>query len=525
MSQEKSQMPVSRQIRYFKRSRENWKQNAAQKQQKIREYEQTIRSLKISRDNWKTRAKESEKRVKELEKRLEKREQTTSKTSEVSPKEILIEDLTKVPGHHYAVQTIQVSVRQVMEAGNSYRGVATTMNIFSQTFNIESPHYSTIRQWLGRIGLYELNRDKEKRQDWIYIVDSTMELGEEKALIIYGISEQDWQSQLLKEGRALKHTDGEILGIEVTKSAPGEWIREILEKLTLKLGIPRQIVADNGSNLKKGIKLYQENYPQVIYTYDVTHAMANLLKKELVPSPSFQDFLADCNRGKQQLQQTELAFLAPPHQRGQCRYFNAERLVNWAINLLSCPLDIFADLLPSLDHDNLEKRLKEKLIWLNKYQEQIPLWAKMIQMTRSLEKQLKILGLNRNSGRQFSQTLSSMVIPKSLKPFKEKIFNYLEAEMELIEDNRTVLATSDVLESIFGKYKHFSQRCPLKDIRSMLLTIPLATMNLTRDVIKKALETVRGIDLSQWVNKVFGQSMFSQRKTLFVAANSDMKTV
>jgi hypothetical protein len=42
------------------------------------------------------------------------------------------------------------------------------------------------------------------------------------------------------------------------------------------------------------------------------------------------------------------------------------------------------------------------------------------------------------------------------------------------------------------------------------LTIPLATMNLTRDVIKKALETVRGIDLSQWVNKVFGQSMFSQ---------------
>jgi chromosome segregation ATPase len=111
VSQEKSQMPVSRQIRYFKRSRENWKQNAAQKQQKIREYEQTIRSLKISRDNWKTRAKESEKRVKELEKRLEKREQTTSKISEVSPKEISIEDLTKVPGHHYAVQTIQVSIQ------------------------------------------------------------------------------------------------------------------------------------------------------------------------------------------------------------------------------------------------------------------------------------------------------------------------------------------------------------------------------------------------------------------------------
>ena len=64
------------------------------------------------------------------------------------------------------------------------------------------------------------------------------------------------------------------------------------------------------------------------------------------------------------------------------------------------------------------------------------------------------------------------------------------------QDERTILATYDILESIFGKYKHFSQRCPLSDLRSMLLTIPLSTLKLTRDVIKQALETVRGIDLS-----------------------------
>lgn len=105
------------------------------------------------------------------------------------------------------------------------------------------------------------------------------------------------------------------------------------------------------------------------------------------------------------------------------------------------------------------------MIWLNKYQEQIPLWGKMIQMTRTLEKQLKTLGLNRQSEGQFSRTLSSMIIPQSLEPFKQKILNYLQVEMELIEDNRTVLATSDVIESIFGKYKCFSRRCPLKDLR------------------------------------------------------------
>ena len=177
-------MPVSRQIRYLRGSRDNWKQNAAKKQRKIREYEQTIRSLKISRDNWKTRAKKAEKRVKELENKLEKQEPKKSKISEERASEILIENLAQVQRHHYTVQTIQVSIQQIIEAGNSYRGVAKTLKIFSQSFKIESPHYSTIRQWLGRIGLYELNRKKEKLQDWIYIVDSTLELGREKALVV-----------------------------------------------------------------------------------------------------------------------------------------------------------------------------------------------------------------------------------------------------------------------------------------------------------------------------------------------------
>ena len=71
------------------------------------------------------------------------------------------------------------------------------------------------------------------------------------------------------------------------------------------MGIPRQIVTDNGSNLKKGIKLYQQKNPELISTYDVTHAMANLLKKELVSSESYQSFITDCHRCKQQLKQTE----------------------------------------------------------------------------------------------------------------------------------------------------------------------------------------------------------------------------
>jgi len=329
-------MPVSRQIRYLREIKDNWKEKAAEKQQKIRELEQKNSALSRSRQKWKTRAQEAEKRVKELEKeKIKSEKEHVDKQSEK-----LIENSLLVKGHHYTVQTIQISVQEIRDAGNSYRGVAKSLKILSQSLSVQSPHYSTIRQWLGRIGLYELKREKEKQTDWIFIIDLTVELGQEKAIVIYGISQKVWQDSVLAHGRGLRHTDGEILAIQVTKTATGEWINNILEKLSKQVGIPRQIVADNGSNLKKGIELYIENHPQVIHTYDVTHGMANLLKKELVPSKVFQKFITDCNKCRQQLQQTELAFLAPPSSRSKCRYFNVERLVNWAIKLLSCPLDI-----------------------------------------------------------------------------------------------------------------------------------------------------------------------------------------
>ena len=117
-----------------------------------------------------------------------------------------------------------------------------------------------------------------------------------------------------------------------------------------------------------------------------------------------------------------------------------------------------------------------------------------------------------------------MIVPSSLQSFLEKITAYLTREISLVQEDLTFLGTSDVLESIFGKYKRFSARSPLKDLRQMLLTIPLSTMTLTADVVRKAgLETVRGHELQQWLHQVFGQSMLSKRKTLFAVELDDIK--
>ncbi len=79
------------------------------------------------------------------------------------------------------------------------------------------------------------------------------------------------------------------------------------------------------------------------------------------------------------------------------------------------------------------------------------------------------------------------------------------------------------LNQFLANINTFLSRCPLKDFRQTLLTIPLSTMNLTSNVIQKALSTVRCRDLSEWINKVFGTSMLSKRKAVFNRSFDDMK--
>jgi hypothetical protein len=70
-----------------------------------------------------------------------------------------------------------------MSGLNSFRGIAKTFEILSidwanpgmERLSQDSPNFNTIRQWVLRLGLHELNRTKEDRADWIFILDMTIE--------------------------------------------------------------------------------------------------------------------------------------------------------------------------------------------------------------------------------------------------------------------------------------------------------------------------------------------------------------
>jgi hypothetical protein len=429
----------------------------------------------------------------------------------------------KIKGQTYTAQIILQALELLIHCSISFRGAEKVLRVFAVGRSAAIPSFSSIRNWLARMGLYELERTKECREDWIFIVDLTVELGKQKALVVLGLSHQRFVDTVVAQRRGVCHQDVEVLGLDILDSTKGEIIQQKLEQISQRVGVPVQIVADQGSDLACGIKRYQQEHPELIYTHDVTHGMALLLKEQLESNSRYQSFVKQCTLTRQRLQQTEFSFLSPPSQRSQCRYFNVERLTDWATGLLNASTETLLQLMPNQDAARVDSILKEKLGWLSEYELDVVHWQRMVQMTRTLETQLKQFGLSSSTLETFQQQQSLREDP-SLQAFQQQILNYLTTQCSPIKGGKPFLASSDVIESLFGKYKQFSARCPLPEMTQMLLSLCVSTMDLTTTVIKQALETVRFSEVEAWVRSTLGQSMLSKRKTLFSTRFDDTET-
>ena len=272
---------ASRLARLFKKSRDDWKAKAAEKQKRIRALEIKIRDLSQSRDHWKQQAKSAQQQLAKQEMKIAPLQKT--ELGEIETEEEILEGewlpaqaLFAPKGHVYPVFVIQLAVEQIIQGFNSLRGCKKNFELFSQFFEA-IPSFSSIRNWLYRIGLYALSQPLTRRDDWILIPDFTVELGSKRCLVILGIPlisfcdpKRVFRDSAQEPSFALQHLDVEVLAIEVLQHSTGQIIEEIFTQLTEKIGTSLQIVADHGSDLKNGIERYQQNNSKVIYTHDVT---------------------------------------------------------------------------------------------------------------------------------------------------------------------------------------------------------------------------------------------------------------
>ena len=121
-------------------------------------------------------------------------------------------------------------------------------------------------------------------------------------------------------GTCLRHEHVEPIALYPVQTSTGEVVYQQLTAAVAHTGVPREILSDGGSDLQAGVARFQRAHPETQAIYDIKHKTALVLKHELAEEARWQAFTQQAAQTKQRVQQTPLAFSAPPAQRRRAVY-------------------------------------------------------------------------------------------------------------------------------------------------------------------------------------------------------------
>lgn len=389
----------------------------------------------------------------------------------------------------------------------SLRAASYAFKIFEPWFQGGVPSHTVIQNWVLRYGLHMLESSKEKRDDWIYVLDHTIEFGQKKCLLVIGITLEDFQKNNCK----VRHEDAEVLVIDIETKADANSVYESLKLATQKTGTPIQMISDHGSNIWKGVELFiEESKSNIMQTYDVTHKASIILKKQLENNERWKEFVNKMSYTKKSLVHTILAFMAPGKPKEKARWLNLENYLTWAYSAIQQG---------TKKMNELEKdKFTERVSWIKEYKKDLKLWNNMLIMLNLMKYEVKSNGLGKKTVEAFQCRLDKSKIKINTPELKEvysQIYEYLLVETQGLT-NSHVLGCSDIIESIFGKYKKFSARSPMKEVGKSILTIPVFTNEVTPERVLTAMEKVSAKKVDQWLKKKLSKSLFAKRKKFFL---------
>lgn len=425
---------------------------------------------------------------------------------------------TPVARQHYSLGQIAGALSLMLDCRGSLRGAALATGLINRLLGGEPevPSPTSVRSWLLRIGLHQLQRPLEPADDWVWIVDHTVQIGELKCLIIVGFRLGPWQQ---RTDRTLAYADVELIGLWPVRTSTGEIVAEQLEAGVARTGVPCLVVSDQGSDLQRGLTLFQAQHREVVWIYDIKHKTASLLKHELADDPVWTAFATRANQMKRQVQQTELAFCNPPQQRGKARYMSVDLLVAWGAKVLSW-LDEPRPTGRTLD----AARIAEKVGWLRDYREPLRQWGRALQVIEAAETLVRREGHHADSAAELRQRLPPVEAGSLADRLRSKLLEFLREQALLVPARQRLPGSSEVLESIIGKYKTLQGERGQFGATSMLLAIGAFVGRLTVRGIGAALQTIRGATLDKWARTHLGSTIQSQRKQAFPSPNRGTET-
>ena len=481
-----------------------WKTKAMQRGKDNKALRKRIKELTTSRNNFRMKYYDLKNDFKELEKARGKVVKGLIKSTQQKPKH-----------HNFSTVIIHVLLTITLRSNIKFRALEKDGKIRAEIIEDydEAPSHVTIRNWTLKVGFYELTRPKEKADDWIILLDHSIQFGKEKIFTILGIREKD----LLELDRPLQRTDLVPLLI----NPKGKWngllvLDEILE-LQKDLGRIKYAVGDYGSDLKKGLRL-----AGITHIHDLSHLISLVIEKIYDKDNKYNELKDKMSLMRNKFSQTILASIVPPKKRKKSEYQSFDKLIKWSedvLNLINNTLndEVKVAKIEKEFKDAPLSEIKKEFSWINDYQELITELSQINKVVKEIEKDMKQSGFSLKTLQNAKESLCKLQSANG-KKLKVNLTIKLEEQFELLPDaTERVLFSSDILESTFGAYKNRVSENPMASVTSLMLIIAAFTCNLTEDNVKKCIENVKMADIKKWSEDNIGISIHKQRNVLLRA--------
>lgn len=385
--------------------------------------------------------------------------------------------------------------------------VASVLKVIFGEVTERTPHRTTIRNWFIRNGIHNLEKPIEKSDDLVAIGDITISLGKLKCLAILGTRIDKLEQ---RKDYILNHQDVEILGLHITEKATGDFVQQSFEETRNRIGTDfLGIVIDQGAEMKKGCKQYQKGHINSIIIHDIKHKMSLVMEHALKKNFVWIEFNKKILETRRLIQQTEFAAMVPPRQRSKARFMDIGYILNWRTRVLEAKESGRLDCIP-------QKRYEEYFGWLREYEKAFEDWDFMEGAVDMINSTCREHGLSDETYEYLRINFEEafLVEDEYLKKFLKEALKSVEDEKNKLKPGQVMLCSTEVEESIFGKFKELNSGG--QGIGSNILG--LATFvgpKLTEASVKEAMEgcaTKKGL---HWIKQKVANTLGSLRYQIF----------
>jgi hypothetical protein len=472
-------------------------------------------------DKWRQKSLEQTALIKELTLTINSLSSVpTSVSTSTSSKDVVLS------GYKFPLSVMWLSIVLYVN-GLSFRGVSHVWVFLSAFFGVKFPvpSYGTVRAWVLKLGLYLLEKGgksvKKGRiicERWVLIVDESYSLGKSQLLVVLAI-----RLSCLKQGQPLSMRDAEPIAIQCSASWSGDQIAVVLGKAAAQIeGTIDYVVSDRGGNL---LNAYTKS--SLLHVPDWAHYVSNILENCYAENDDFKVFNEKMGKFKKKRKQSQYSQYSPPNLSVKMRFMNYIPFLEWANTMVGNFKKIPPEIVDELQFlQELKPFIKEMtdIFFLG---HQIGVLLKK-QGICPLTQQ-KTLDMTNVLGKKYPKNPRVSAFIKAIDVYFEATmaiyFKCACKEEAMPPLYKPIIASSEIIESIFGKFKHRSLKDPKRGFSAIALIIPLFCWKFSPFDVFKAMTTISTKDVEKWEKINLSKNGYKSFRNLFKKKNKKRGTL